>query len=66
MATLSNMDGIDGNIWSANTLTNGDWNWSRLPGAEYTIVLSNNTVLIYPAVGSNGWKVISIGKPGGQ
>ncbi len=66
VATLSNMDGIDGNIWSANTLTNGDWNWSRLPGAEYTIVLSNNTVLIYPAVGSNGWKVISIGKPGGQ
>ena len=65
VATLASMDGLDGNIWSANALTNGDWNWSRLPGNEYTIVLSNNTVVIIPTVGSNGWKVISIGKPGG-
>ncbi len=64
VATLTNMDGIADNIWSANTLTNGAWNWTRLSSGEYTIALTNNTVVITPAV-TNGLRLISIGKPGG-
>ena len=64
VATLASMDGIENNVWSANTISNGGWNWSLLSGAEYDVVLSNNTVVIAPTnVGV--FTVISIGKPGG-
>ena len=64
VATVSSMDGIENNVWGADVLVNGGWNWSPLPGSEYDVVLSNNTVVLTPVV-TNGIKLISIGKPGG-
>ena len=65
VATVSNMDGIENNIWAADTLVNGNWNWALLPSSDYVITLTNNTVTIHPSV-SNGLQLISIGKPGGN
>ncbi len=65
VATLTNMDGIDGNIWAADSVTNGGWNWFLLSSGEYVITLTNNTVVINPSA-TNGLQVISIGKPGGS
>lgn len=62
IATVNNGTGIAGNIWSADTLSNGGWNWSIMPENDY--VISNNTVTITPS--STGvLQIISIGQPGG-
>lgn len=63
VAAVSSLDGIAGNVWQADVLTNGGWNWSLLPGNEYVLVHSNNSVVLAPVV-TNGLKLISIGKPG--
>ena len=65
IANVSSLDGIDGNVWQANALTNGGWNWSRLPAEEYELVYSNNTVVLVPLL-TNHLKLISIGAPGGS
>ncbi|NCA83109.1 MAG: hypothetical protein EOM72_10260 [Opitutae bacterium] len=62
VATLDNASGIAGNIWAADSLANGAWNWSLLPGADY--VISNNTITLAPP-GTPLLKIYSIGKPGG-
>ena len=64
VATVSSTAGIENNVWGADVLVDGGWNWSLLPGDEYDVVLSNNTVVLTPAV-TNGLKLISVGKPGG-
>ena len=63
VATLNNIAGIDGNIWIADTLSNGGWNWALLTNTLYSI--SNNTVTLVPP-GAAGLTVYSIGKPGGH
>ena len=63
VATISSLDGIAGNVWQADVLTNGGWNWTLLPANEYELVFSNNSVVLTPAV-TNALKLISIGKPG--
>jgi 1,4-alpha-glucan branching enzyme len=63
VATLNNISGIDGNIWFADTVTNGAWNWAPLSSSLYTI--SNNTVTIVPNV-TNQLQILSIGLPGGN
>ncbi len=65
VATVSSMDGLENNIWSADALTNGGWNWTPLPGGEYFLTLSNNTITIVPT-NANVFTVISIGRPGGN
>ena len=62
-AAVSSLDGIAGNVWQADVLTNGGWNWTLLPANEYELVFSNNSVVLTPAV-TNALKLISIGKPG--
>ena len=62
VATLNDASGIEGNIWAADALANGGWNWSLLPNSDYTI--SNDTVIITPN-GYHPLQFISIGKPGG-
>ena len=61
VATLDNASGIAGNIWTADAIANGGWNWSPLSGADY--VISNNTITFTPP-GTTLLKIYSIGKPG--
>lgn len=61
VATLDNASGIAGNIWTADAIANGGWNWSPLSGADY--VISNNTITFTPS-GTTLLKIYSIGKPG--
>ena len=63
VATLNNIAGIDGNIWIADALVDGVWNWALLTNTLYAI--SNNTVTLVPP-GAAGLTVYSIGKPGGH
>ncbi|MGD9612153.1 MAG: hypothetical protein AB7V22_04545, partial [Kiritimatiellia bacterium] len=65
VATVSSLDGLSDNVWQADALTNGAWNWSRLPTGEYELVYSNNTVVLLPVL-TNHLKLISIGAPGGS
>ena len=65
VATVSSLDGIADNVWQADTLSNGGWNWSILPTNEYELVPSNNTVVLMPLL-TNQLKLISIGAPGGS
>ena len=62
LATLNSISGIDGNIWSADAIVNGAWNWAPLSSAYYTI--SNNSVIL-DMPSANTFKVISLGRPGG-
>jgi hypothetical protein len=62
VATLSNVSGIDGNVWIADAILDGDWNWTLLPPADYYI--QNNTVVISPPPPGR-LHVFSIGAPGG-
>ena len=62
-ATVTSLDGIADNVWQADALTNGAWNWTLLPDYEYELVPSNNTIVLTPAA-TNGLKLFSIGKPG--
>lgn len=64
-AAVSNLNGLADNVWGADVLTNGGWNWAKLAAGEYELVPSNSTVLLTPVV-TNGLKLISIGKPGGN
>ena len=43
---MREVSGIAGNIWAADSLANGGWNWSLLTGADY--VISNNTITFTP------------------
>ena len=63
VATLNNIAGIDGNIWIADALVDGGWNWALLTNTLYAI--SNNTVTLVPP-GAAGLTVYSLGKPGGH
>ncbi len=62
IATLSSISGIDGNVWIADAILDGDWNWTPLPQADYYI--QNNTVVISPPPPGR-LHVFSIGTPGG-
>lgn len=64
VATVNSVAGLATNVWSANSLTNGGWNWTRLPTNEYAIAASNHSVTILP-VHTNTFTILSIGKPGG-
>ena len=62
LATVNSISGIDGNIWAADAVVSGAWNWAPLSSAYYSI--SNNTVILnLPA--TNRFKVLSLGRPGG-
>lgn len=63
VAAVSSLNGLADNVWGADALTNGGWNWTKLTAGEYELVPSNTTVLLTPVV-TNGLKLISIGKPG--
>jgi 1,4-alpha-glucan branching enzyme len=65
VATVSSLDGLADNVWQADTLIGGGWNWTRLPADEYELVYSNNTVVVMPVM-TNYLKVISVGAPGGS
>ena len=64
IATLNSVAGIANNVWSANELAHGGWNWALLPTNEYTVAPSNNTVTITLS-NTNQLTILSIGKPGG-
>lgn len=65
VAAVSSTAGLENNVWGADVLVDGGWNWALLSGSEYDVVLSNNTVVLTPDA-TNGIKLISIGKPGGS
>jgi len=62
IATVSDVSGIESNIWVSDTVVGNGWDWTLLPEGDY--VISNNTVIITPSSG-NVMHIISIGKPGG-
>lgn len=61
VATVDNPAGIASNIWFADELLGGAWNWALLPASAYTI--SNNTVTFSPSPGTL-FQLYSVGKPG--
>ncbi len=62
LATVDSVSGIDGNIWIADAVVNGAWNWAPLSSAYYSF--SNNTVILTPPA-APGLKMLSLGRPGG-
>ena len=63
VATVDNAAGIAGNVWGADLLLGGGWNWGLLPTNEYAV--SNNTVILYPAPATR-FRLYSLGQPGGN
>lgn len=60
-ATVNNVAGTESNVWVADTLLGGGWNWALLPASDYTI--SNNTITFTPDPACL-FRIYSVGQPG--